>query len=88
MQVDDITFLDDVTGEGNIIVFHMRYIQDIDDPAKVSAEMKELLHSSGCESPDYKDVLKAGLSIKILYRDEHGGALDPLVITPADCPQK
>jgi hypothetical protein len=80
-QLDDMIRIDDVTSEGNTIIYHITLTTT--DPQPLADSMSDSLRGSVCEKQDFQ--LGLGITVEVRFKDANGTELPPFTIRPSDC---
>ena len=80
-QLDDMIRIDDVTSEGNTIVYHITLTTT--DPQPLADSMTDTLKNDVCQKQDFQ--LGLGITVEVRFKDSNGVALAPFTIRPSDC---
>lgn len=82
-QLDDMIRIDDVTSEGNTIIYHITLTTT--DPQPLADSMTDTLKNDVCHKQDFQ--MSLGITVEVRFKDANGTALAPFTIRPSDCPQ-
>lgn len=82
-QLDDMIRIDDVTSEGNTIIYHITLTTT--DPQPLADSMTVDLKNDVCHKQDFQMGL--GITVEVRFKDGNGNLLAPFTIRPSDCPQ-
>lgn len=82
-QLDDMIRIDDVTSEGNTIIYHITLTTT--DPQPLADSMSDSLRHDVCQKQDFQ--MSLGITVEVRFKDANGNALTPFTIRPSDCPK-
>ncbi|HYD18841.1 MAG TPA: hypothetical protein VEF76_10220 [Patescibacteria group bacterium] len=82
-QIDDMIRIDDVTSEGNTIVYLITLTTS--DPQPLAESMGNDMRRDVCQNQDFQMGL--GITVEVRFKDSTGAALPPFTIRPSDCGQ-
>lgn len=83
-QIDDMIRIDDVTSEGNKVIYHITLTTN--DPHTLADSMTGDLKNDVCQNQDFLQ-LGLGITVEVRFKDATGNTLEPFLIRPSDCGQ-
>lgn len=83
-RVDDITTLEDVTSQGDRVVYTLTFNADAAQFNQIAADIAGNVRANGCDRPDYRKLFDFGLTVVLDLRGPND-LRAPVVITPKDC---
>jgi len=87
-DVDGETRLDDVRGTSKTELGYFLTLTKVTkatlDP-NLGKSLENMLRGGACQDPNYRVIMKAGLSVAIVYRTQDQADVARIVIAPKDC---